>query len=110
MRRVAEPESFAMKPSISKRKFWRCLQVYIIAWLLSCIVIHPELLSATLDNSRHDLRYPVKLSRCICIAPAIFIVDWEEGEGPLNSEGWQGLMLYTPWTVHLLKKRMSWIS
>lgn len=93
-----------------KKRLWCCLQIYILLWLLSCVVMHIGRLSARLDEQAHDRRYPVKLSRCICIAPVLFIVDWEEGEGAFNSEGWQGLVLHTPWGTWVVKKRMSWIS
>ncbi len=99
-----------MRSPISKKTLWRSLQIYILLWLLSCIVISTGKLGAELDQRAADRRYPVKLSRCICIAPALFIVDWEEGDGPLNSAGWQGLVVHTPWSTSLLMKRMDWIS
>jgi len=99
-----------MKLRISRRGLWRAFQIYLLVWLLSCVVISPGRLSASLDKSASDRRHPVKLGRCICIAPALFVVDWEEGEGAFNSAGWQGLVVHTPWSTHLLKKRMNWIS
>jgi hypothetical protein len=86
------------------------MQIYLLLWLLSCIAIFPGRLSASLDETASDQRNPVKLGRCICIAPALFIVDWEEGEGAFNSAGWQGLVVHTPWKTRLLMRRMSWIS
>ena len=90
---------------------FRGLQIYMLVWLLSAILIYPVRVESTVNVERADKKEgPVQVLRSICVAPTLFLVDWQEGEGAFVSSGWQGLMCCSPWHIRLITYRMTWIS
>lgn len=89
----------------------RCLAAYLVVWLLSSICIRPGRIEASIEPTiTHENKYSPMLQQSICIAPALFIIDWQEGTEVFDSAGYDGLVFYTPWGAYLIMKRMTWIS
>jgi hypothetical protein len=89
----------------------RVVQVYLLVWLVSAMFLYPDRTATVLDAANiQKNEHPARVLRSICIAPAIFIVDWQEGEGAFVASGGQSLFFCTPWQSSLLMTISLWIS
>jgi hypothetical protein len=95
----------------SRRTLVWCLRIYLAIWLLSAICIRPGRIEDALarDIPRESKRYP-QLQQSLCIAPALFIVDWNVGKEAFASAGYKGLVLYTPWGAYRIWQTTIWLS
>ena len=84
---------------------------YVILWGCSAFVVYSGKLIQAIDSRRKDsAKHPTILGRSISFAPALFWVDWQQGDQGFDCAGYQGVFLATPFGTRLLWKRMAWIS